>query len=102
MILSIFRDHLAVRHNNEEDIVIEWEDIHTVYYYQIDCIESVLGYLAFDLTYGETIEINDSVEYWEQILDDLEQYLPNQTMNWRAALHNWTIHENELLIYQQE
>ncbi|GED70265.1 hypothetical protein BRE01_39670 [Brevibacillus reuszeri] len=102
MLFSVGKDHLVIRHDNEAEILIEWEDIYVVSYYQIDCINSVLGYLAFDLTYGETIEINDNVENWEQVVEDLEKYLPSQVNDWRASLRNWSIHDDELLIYQKE
>ncbi|WP_312114958.1 hypothetical protein [Brevibacillus reuszeri] len=102
MLFSVGKDHLVIRHDTEAEILIEWEDIYVVYYYQIDCINSVLGYLAFDLTYGETIEINDNVENWEQVVEDLEKYLPSQAKDWRASLRNWSIHDDELLIYQKE
>lgn len=100
MILSFNSRHLAIKYEDDEEMDITWEDVYSVSYYKIDCIEYEIGYLVFDFVWGEYIEITDNVEEWETILSDLERYLPSQTKDWRKTLVNWTIVDGILIIYE--
>ncbi|MFS0553022.1 hypothetical protein [Brevibacillus sp. 179-C9.3 HS] len=101
MIFTVDRDQISVKYDHVEATSIDWEEVYSVSYYKIDCIEYEIGYLVFDLVYGESIEIHDSDQDWEKIVNNLEKYLPAQASNWRQSLLNWSIDDGILYIYEK-
>ncbi|MED1785235.1 hypothetical protein P4V43_25775 [Brevibacillus fortis] len=95
------RHQISIHYEHAKPFHIDWDEVYSVSYYKIDCIEYEMGYLVFDLVYGESIEINDSDPDWEKILHDLEKYLPSQTSDWRHSLRGWSIDEGILYLYEK-
>lgn len=102
LIISIDGHQLTIQFDHSEASYIQWDEVYSVSYYKIDCIEYEMGYLVFDLIYGESVEINDSDANWDKIVSDLEKYLPSQTSAWRQTLLNWSIDDDILYLYEKE
>ncbi|NRS48134.1 hypothetical protein [Brevibacillus sp. HB2.2] len=101
MIFTIDPHQISIHYEHAEPVQIDWDDVYSVSYYKIDCIEYEMGYLVFDLVFGEFIEINDSDQNWEKIVNDLEKYLPSQTSDWRHSLQSWSIDDGILYLYEK-
>ncbi|MGG4447867.1 hypothetical protein [Brevibacillus porteri] len=101
MIFTVDHHQISIHHEHAEPVQIDWDEVYSVSYYKIDCIEYEMGYLVFDLVYGEFIEINDSDQDWEKIVNDLEKYLPSQTSDWRHLLRSWSIDDGILYLYEK-
>lgn len=101
LIFTLDHHQISIHHEHAEPVQIDWDEVYSVSYYKIDCIEYEMGYLVFDLVYGEFIEINDSDQDWEKIVNDLEKYLPSQTSDWRHSLRSWSIDDGILYLYEK-
>ncbi|WP_409174427.1 hypothetical protein [Brevibacillus fortis] len=101
MIFAVDRHQISIHYEHAEPVHIDWDEVYSVSYYKIDCIEYEMGYLVFDLVYGEFIEITDSDQNWEKIVNDLEKYLPSQTSDWGHSLRSWSIDDGILYLYEK-
>ncbi|OUQ87958.1 hypothetical protein B5G50_13225 [Brevibacillus brevis] len=101
MIFTVDPHQISIHYEHTEPVQIDWDDVYSVSYYKIDCIEYEMGYLVFDFVHGEFIEINDSDQNWEKIVNDLEKYLPSQTSDWRHSLQSWSIDDGILYLYEK-
>ncbi|MBG9945072.1 hypothetical protein ABE237_14470 [Brevibacillus formosus] len=101
MIFTVDSHQISIHYEHAEPVQIHWDEVYSVSYYKIDCIEYEMGYLVFDLVFGEFIEINDSDQNWAKIVNDLEKYLPSQTSDWRHSLHSWSIDDGILYLYEK-
>ncbi|WP_429844563.1 hypothetical protein [Brevibacillus sp. FIR094] len=101
MIFSVDHHQISIHYEHAEPVHIAWDEVYSVSYYKIDCIEYEMGYLVFDLIYGEYIEFSDSDQDWEKIVNELEKCLPSQTSDWRHSLRNWSIDDGILYLYEK-
>jgi hypothetical protein len=69
-------------------LTMNWDEVYKISGYKSNYITvGTLTYLVFDYDFGEYIEFNDDMEGWDQLIRDLDKYLPISLADWREKLN---------------
>lgn len=56
---------------------IKWTEIEAAYVYKRDAFTTDLICLAFQMSDGSSVEFNESMAGWQNMIENIPEYLPN-------------------------
>ena len=82
---------------------ILWSEIESAYVYKCDAFTSDLICLAFRLKDGSSFEVNESMQGWQNLVDNLPEHLPDcmEFSEWFMTVAFPAFEMNITQIYQQ-
>ncbi|MDO3676643.1 hypothetical protein [Paenibacillus ehimensis] len=72
--------------NGSYEALMEWAEIFRIHYSRCESELYVDRGLIFDYENGEFVEISDTAEGWDTLLDNLERYLAMEDSTWRQKI----------------
>ncbi|MBN3526651.1 hypothetical protein [Paenibacillus apiarius] len=88
MRIEVTNQCFTITDDQGRSISNEWDEVCRVHVYVIDCVLWTNRCIELEFEYGKFAEVHDDYEGWEELVNQLDHYLPITDHSWRERLMN--------------